>query len=217
MKMNAAIEFQQVSGIGRRAFLKDISFSLEKGFIMGLTGKSGTGKSMLLKHIVDPSVKFSGKILIDGTEIQSSNRSYMNQIGFVSEDNIFQTYWTAQKNAKLYSKVYDSWNMELFEQYMNQFDVSVYRKIGFLSRGELIKFQMAVAIAHGSKLFLLDEATAGMDPVFRREFFQVVRKLMEDGEVSMIMATKLVEELEFKADYVGTLEDGRLVSYEPVL
>ena len=215
--MNAAIEFQQVSGIGKGAFLRDISFSLEKGFILGLTGKSGTGKSMLLKHIVDPSVKFSGKILIDGTEIQSSNRSYMNQIGFVSEDNIFQTYWTAQKNAKLYSKVYDSWNMELFEQYMNQFGVSVYRKVGFLSRGELIKFQMAVAIAHGSKLFLLDEATAGMDPVFRREFFQVVRKLMEDGEVSMIMATKLVEELEFKADYVGTLEDGRLVSYEPVL
>lgn len=215
--MNAAIEFQQVSGIGKGAFLRDISFSLEKGFILGLTGKSGTGKSMLLKHIVDPSVRFSGKILIDGIEIQSSNRSYMNQIGFVSEDNIFQTYWTAQKNAKLYSKVYDSWNMELFEQYMNQFGVSVYRKVGFLSRGELIKFQMAVAIAHGSKLFLLDEATAGMDPVFRREFFQVVRKLMEDGEVSMIMATKLVEELEFKADYVGTLEDGRLVSYEPVL
>ena len=215
--MNAAIEFQQVSGIGKGAFLRDISFSLEKGFILGLTGKSGTGKSMLLKHIVDPSLRFSGKILIDGTEIQSSNRSYMNQIGFVSEDNIFQTYWTAQKNAKLYSKVYDSWNMELFEQYMNQFGVSVYRKVGFLSRGELIKFQMAVAIAHGSKLFLLDEATAGMDPVFRREFFQVVRKLMEEGEVSMIMATKLVEELEFKVDYVGTLEDGRLVSYDPVL
>lgn len=215
--MSAILEFQGVSGIGKGFSLKEISFVLEPGYIMGVTGKNGAGKTTLLKTIIEPDIRYQGEILLNGTKIENRERHYMNHIGYVAEDNIFQKYWSAAKNAELYSKVYDNWDMKLFQQYMSLFDIILPRKVGLLSRGEFIKFQMAFAIAHHSKLFLLDEATAGMDPVFRREFFQIIRRLMEPGEVSVIMTTQIMEELEFKVDYVAVMEEGRMVSFKEAL
>lgn len=215
--MSTILEFQGVSGIGKGFKLNDISFALEPGYIMGITGKNGAGKTTLLKTMIEPDITYKGKIRLNGTEINNRERHYMNQIGYVAEDNIFQKYWSATKNAELYSKVYDNWDMKLFQQYMQLFDILLTRKVGLLSRGEFIKFQMAFAIAHNSKLFLLDEATAGMDPVFRREFFQIIRKLMEPGEVSVIMTTQIMEELEVKVDYVAVMEEGRMVSFKEAL
>lgn len=215
--MSTILEFQGVSGIGKGFKLNDISFALEPGYIMGITGKNGAGKTTLLKTMIEPDITYKGKIRLNGIEINNRERHYMNQIGYVAEDNIFQKYWSAAKNAELYSKVYDNWDMKLFQQYMQLFDILLTRKVGLLSRGEFIKFQMAFAIAHNSKLFLLDEATAGMDPVFRREFFQIIRKLMEPGEVSVIMTTQIMEELEVKVDYVAVMEEGRMVSFKEAL
>lgn len=76
-----------------------------------------------------------------------------------------------------------------------------------------MRFQMAFAMAHGTKLYLLDEATAGMDPVFRVDFFKILHEVIAEEEASVLMATHLAEELEHKMDYVGIMEEGRMVSF----
>ncbi len=76
-----------------------------------------------------------------------------------------------------------------------------------------MKFQLAFAVAHRPKLYLLDEATAGMDPVFRIDFYRILRELLEGENCGIILSTHIEEEIEKQLDYVGMLEEGRLVSF----
>lgn len=83
-----------------------------------------------------------------------------------------------------------------------------------MSRGELVKFQLAFAASHHPKLFLLDEATAGMDPVFRTDFYKFLHYLIAEEECSVILSTHIEEEIEKQLDYVGILDEGRFVSFK---
>ena len=80
-----------------------------------------------------------------------------------------------------------------------------------------MKFQLALAMAHRPKLYLIDEATAGMDPIFRKEFFRMLRTMIQSEEASVLLITHIEEELEVAMDYVGVMEDGRLISFETTL
>jgi len=84
---------------------------------------------------------------------------------------------------------------------------------GKMSRGERLKFQLAFAIAHRPSLYLLDEVTAGMDPVFRTEFFHVLQQLIAKERVCILMSSHLTAEIETRTDYVGVMEKGKLVLF----
>ena len=96
---------------------------------------------------------------------------------------------------------------------MKKMELSAAKAVGTMSRGERMRFQMAFAMAHDTRLFLLDEATAGLDPVFRHDFLYMVQTVMAEKGASVLMVTHLTEELEQKADYVGIMEAGRLISF----
>ena len=139
--------------------------------------------------------------------------SFSLESGYVSEDRKFFVGISAYENAKLLSLYYPAFDWIKFEEQMKRMNVSSEKIIGKMSRGERIKFQMAFAMAYSPKLYLLDEATAGMDPIFVREFYRIVRECMEEEDVSVILVTHNMEELCRIADYVGVLEQGRLVSF----
>ena len=82
-----------------------------------------------------------------------------------------------------------------------------------MSRGEKLKFQLAFAIAHQPCLYLIDEATAGMDPVFRKEFFEILQRLIVDEQASILMTSHIVSEIQRKTDYVGVMKEGKLVTF----
>ena len=84
---------------------------------------------------------------------------------------------------------------------------------GKMSRGEKLKFQMAFAMAHGTKLYLLDEVTVGMDPVFRLDFFKILQKVIEKEEAAVLMTSHIMSEIQQKTDYVGILKEGRLLHF----
>lgn len=214
------LEFRNVTGvksIKKRFILKDISFKLEKGYIMGLAGKNGAGKSTLIDYIMDSKAKYSGEILVDGENIRKNHPDILNYLGLVSENNIFFDKFTAQQNAELLGTLYKDWNQEVFEINMEKMGVSRDLFIKRMSRGEYMKFQMAFAMAHKSKLYLIDEATSKMDPVFRKEFYNIMHEVIEDESASIILVTHLEEELEYQADYIAILEKGKMISFESVI
>lgn len=214
------IEFKNVTGVKsiiNRFVLKDISFKLEKGYIMGLAGKNGAGKSTLIDYIMEPKIKYSGEIFLDGENIRKNHPDILNYLGLVSENNIFFEKFTAQQNAELLGTLYKDWNQEVFEMNMEKMDVSKDLVIKRMSRGEYIKFQMAFAMAHKPKLYLIDEATSKMDPVFRKEFYNIMHEIIEDESASIILVTHLEEELEYQVDYIGILEKGEMISFESVI
>lgn len=208
------LEFQNVTGKQKDFHLQDITFSLEAGYLMGISGKNGAGKSTLLKYIIDQNINYEGQILVFGEDIQKNRTELMNEIGFISEENPFIKKMSAQKNAEIFGTLYRRWSQKLFETAMHSMEVPIKTPLKNLSRGEFFKFQTAFAIAHETKLYLIDEATAGMDLVFRRDFLKLLQNIIKDETASVVLVTHIKEELEQRMDYILHLEQGKMLFFK---
>ncbi len=204
------LEFINVSGKSRRFALADVNFSLEPGFIYAIAGENGAGKSTLMKHILSEKKTYSGSILFEGEDITGRHAEIMNAIGYVSEDNVFFNERSADQIGELLGGFYDNFDMKLYKEILKSMGSSGSHTYMKMSRGEKIKMQLAFAIAHGSRLLLLDEATAGLDPVYRIELFNELRKLLADNNVTVLMTSHNMTEIEKNTDYVAVMKDGRL-------
>lgn len=200
------IELVKVSGQRKDFSLKQISFKAENGFIYGIAGKNGAGKTTLFHYILGDE-QGSGQILYDGKNITADRIDYMNCVGFISDENHFFMEMSSDKNGSMLGGFYREWDEASFKMWLKEFGVPGGVPLSGLSRGEYIKFQMAFAMAHKASLFLLDEATAGMDPVFRKDFFRILRGIASEDKV-ILMSTHIQEELERKVDYVGIMDNG---------
>lgn len=210
------LEFVNVSGTDKGFNLNNISFCAMEGYITGIIGANGAGKSTLLQYIFDENRDYNGKILFDGQDIKINHSSFRNIVSYISDDKRFFNAYSIIDNIKLLSPFYTEWDNELFFSTLNDMEVSSGKTISNLSRGEYIRFQLAFAVAHKSKLYLLDEATSGMDPVFRRDFYKFLHNLITIENVTVIMTTHIEEELKSHMDYVGVMEAGKLISFGEV-
>jgi ABC-2 type transport system ATP-binding protein len=210
----AILTLEQVTGKKRRFHLTDVSFSLQPGYIYAVTGPNGAGKSTLLNYIAAESVRYKGRICFDGQDIKEHYAEAMQQIGVVSEDHRFLENRTGRQNAELLGLLYENFDMDRFNAAMQEMQISGGVTYKTMSRGERMKFQLAFAIAHGSRLYLLDEATAGLDPVFRIEFFDMLRSLLRDENCSVLMTSHNEAEITRQTDYVAVMKDGRLSTFQ---
>lgn len=208
------LELEHVTGRGKGFALQDISFAIEPGYIVGLAGKNGAGKTTLFHYILDEKKRYRGSIRLCGADIHADHTKALDAIGFISEENEFLRGESVRENAALYGAFYRNWDMEEFIKRTEQMELPLNRMVGNLSRGEFIRFQLAFAMAHHPQLYLIDEATAGMDPVFRKEFFRILSEMIRSGEASVLMTTHSREELDKRMDYIGIMKQGKLVSYE---
>lgn len=214
------LEFKNVTGKSKNSrkkpagfFLKNISFLLEEGYILGIAGKNGAGKTTLFRYIMEPDILYDGQIFLDGEDIRKNRNRTMNKIGFVSDENVFFEMYTIAQNAELLGGFYEQWEQKKFEDMIKAMELGMGMKVGKLSRGQKIKFQLAFAVAHAPRLYLLDEPTAGMDPIFRKEFFRILQKIMAGENTSVMMTTHIQEEIEQKMDLQAVMEDGKLISF----
>lgn len=212
MKQNI-LEWEHVSGNTGKFDLSDISFSLPAGYIMGIAGKNGAGKTTLIDYMVNPKRRYTGTIRLGGADIRSNHPAMLREIGLVSEENRFLLERSARQNAEILGILYENWDMEIFFSAMESMELAPAKVVGKMSRGENMKFQMAFAMAHKSRLYLLDEVTAGMDPVFRIDFFKILHKVIDGEEASVLMTSHLQEEIDRKMDYVGFMENGRMTAF----
>lgn len=207
------LEFEHVTGIKDGFCLQDISFALPAGYIMGLAGKNGAGKTTLIDYIMNPKQRYTGTIRINGVDIRENHVQIKNKIGFISDENQFLNKRTASQNAEILGSLYEEWDMDIFKSSMKQMGVSTGALVGKMSRGEMMRFQMAFAMAHKPVLYLLDEVTAGMDPVFRIDFFRMLQEVIGTEHASILMTSHIQSEIGQKTDYVGILEAGRLKAF----
>ena len=212
------LEFKNVTGKTKHFNLQDVSFALEPGYIMGLAGKNGAGKSTLIDYIMNSKQQYTGEILIEGVNIRDKHYHMMNQIGFISDNNTGFLYEkTAKENMEIFGPLYDDWDDTRFFKAMQKMNLSPGKTVGKMSRGELFKFQTAFAMAHKSALYLIDEATAGMDPVFRIDYFKMLQEIIAEENASILMTSHIQDEIQRKMDFVGIMEDGKLIEFGETL
>lgn len=207
------LEFDHVTGIFGRFRLQDINFSLPAGYMMGLVGANGAGKTTCIKYLMQEKKRYDGLIRIDSVEHYTHGTAFRNQVGFVSEDNAFFEERTGSQNVDLMRNFYDDFDLELFKTAMEAMKVSAAKTYGKMSRGERMKFQMAFAMAHHPLLYVLDEVTAGMDPVFRIDFFKILHEVIEKQEAAVLMTSHIDSELKKQMDYIGILEQGKMTYF----
>lgn len=196
MTKKTILSFEHVTGISRKFplkkfTLKNISFTMEAGYLYGLVGENGAGKTTLMNYILRDHIKYEGQICIEGTDIRKEHTKILNKIGFVSEDNHFFEECTCRQNADFLGMFYDAFDREKFLETMETMKLSTGKIYKNMSRGERLKFQLAFAIAHNPSLYLLDEITAGMDPVFRVDFFHLLQQLILDERAAVLMTSHI--------------------------
>lgn len=207
------LQFENVTGNLGKFRLENISFSLPAGYIMGLMGNNGAGKTTLMDYILNEKVRYKGTIKMAGIDIRENHSRIKNKIGFVSDENMFFEERTAEQNVEILGRFYEDFDKNIFNNAMREMNLSPAKTYGKMSRGEKFKFQMAFAMAHHPVIYLLDEVTAGMDPVFRIDFFRILSKVIEGEKASVLMTSHIESEMEQKTDYVGILENGKLISF----
>ena len=211
--VNNILEFHDVTGRNKRFNLRDVSFAVEPGYIYGLMGENGAGKTTLMKYIIDDKLKYDGEILVNGTEVRGNHDKVMDLIGYVSEDHVFFEDRTGMQNAQLLGPFFEQFDMNILLQCAKSMNLSLHTTYKKMSRGEKLKFQLAFVAAYKPVLYMLDEVTVGMDPVFRIEFFDMLRELIKDESCSVLMTSHIQSEIEIKTDYVAVMKDGCLSEF----
>lgn len=191
--------------------LNDISFSLPKGYIMGLIGSNGAGKTTTIKLILNMLDKEYGKIEIFGCDNVKNEKEVKQHIGVVFDSNFFVDTWTVKETEKAISIFYNEWSHKIFQEMLEKFGLTDNTKIRELSRGMQIKLMLACAFSHNAKLLILDEPTSGLDAATRNEFLEILQDYIKDGERSVLFSTHITTDLEQVADYVTYLEGGKLI------
>lgn len=182
--------------------LRDISFTLPRGYIMGLVGRMGSGKTTLLKSILNPSLIKSGSV------------EYEGQAGFIMEDAPFFIEATLKENMELFKNLYIDYDEKEFYDRLRSVGLEEHKVYGLLSKGEKVRFQFAFAMGHHPGLLLLDEPTSGLDVTFRREFLYMLQEAVEKQMISVIFSTHLTDELKRIADFIGIMDNGTLTMKE---
>lgn len=208
------LEFSHITTHTKGFSLQDITFSVPEGYVTGIIGENGAGKTTLFHQIMREDAKYSGEIYINGMSLKDHRQELMQEIGFISEEQKFFRNYNALQNADFLQGFYNKFNRDLFKNKMVDLKVSLGTKLSALSRGEFLKFQLAFAVAHHSRLFLLDEATAGMDVIYKKEFFKELHEMIAEEDVAILMSTHIKEEVTRHMDYVVRLSEGRVLFRE---
>ena len=205
--------YLEVNGVSKsfKSFkLKDISFILPKGYIMGLIGPNGSGKTTTIKLILNMLKRESGEIKIMGLDNQTDENAVKTNLGVVFDSNCYCDDWTVSQTEKNVSGFYKNWDRGSFSRLISRFHIETKKKVKELSKGMQMKLMLACAFSYDAKLLILDEPTSGLDPVSRDELLSILSEYIEDGEHSVLFSTHITEDLKRAADYITYINNGKL-------
>lgn len=190
--------------------LKNVSFSLERGKIMGFIGRNGAGKSTTLKAILN-LLTFTGSVKVNGQEFKDNEIENKQNIAFILGGINVYRFVSVKTLKDVTKRFYKDWDEEVFKKYLKLFNISEIKKIRDLSQGMKVKINLAIALSHKAKLLILDEPTSGLDPVSRDEILDIFINLVNDEGVSILFSTQIVSDLERCADYITYIRDGEII------
>ena len=191
--------------------LDNVSFSLEKGYIMGFIGRNGAGKNTTLKSMLKFVHPDSGKVSINGFDIEKDEFSVKNSIGFVSGLDGFYNSKKIKQVTDITKKFFSNWSDESYRNLLEKFNLDENKFIKNLSAGMKVKYQLAIAMSHDARLLILDEPTSGLDPVSRDELVILFQDYVADGEHSILFSTHVISDLEKCADYITYIKKGKIL------
>lgn len=197
----------------RREVLKEISFEVPKREIFGLIGPDGAGKSTLFRMLTTLILPDSGTAQIDNRDLIKNWRAIRKIIGYMSERFSLYHDLTVEENIVFYAQIFGTTiqqNYHLIEEIYQQLYPFRDRRAGALSGGMKKKLALCCALIHQPKILFLDEPTAGLDPLARNDFWEMIKKIQEK-EITVLISTSYMQEAT-ACDRIALLDNGTLLA-----
>ena len=191
--------------------LKDVSFSIQSGEIMGFIGRNGAGKTTTLKSIMNLVHYDSGTITAFGTDMSENELENKQRIGFALSELNYYPNKTIRQLMNVTKKFYKNFDEEKFNQVCKLFNLDLDKKLDELSSGMKVKYSVAIALSHQAELLILDEPTSGLDPVSRDEILDIFREIVKSGDRAILFSTHITSDLDKCATNITYIHDGSIV------
>lgn len=210
--MENAIEVKNLCKKYDSFTLDNVCFALPKGYIMGFIGANGAGKSTTIKLLLGLVHRTSGYIAINGTDIGQITPEDREHIGYVPDGNCLPEVLKWPEIDKIMKECYKTWDSKKFADICTRNGLDRNAKIQDYSKGMKMKINIAVAMCHDSTLLIMDEPTAGLDPLAREELREMLADYVMDGEKSVFLSSHITSDLEKICDYITFVKDGRVIA-----
>src|SRR5699024_6597802 len=152
-----------------------------------------------------------GDIKVFDKEIDADPKSIKQRIGFVYADNNYYDHLNPNEIKSVVAPFYDRWDDDIFLHYIKKFKLPLKKKTKKFSTGMRMKLSLAIALSHDADLILLDEPTSGLDPIFRANFLEYLKGIIQDEEKTVFFSSHIISDLEQIADYVICIDNGQII------
>ena len=210
----------ELKGISRRVSdrfsLRDVTLAVEPGQIVGFVGANGAGKTTTIRAALGLIKLDAGEVHLFGQRCgadapDESQRHLRSRIGLVLDTCPFPSTLKVGQIEALVGPAYPTWDRETFAGFINRFGLDPKAKVKDLSRGMGMKLQLVCALSHKAELLVLDEATAGLDPMAREELLDELLAFVSDGQRSVLLSSHITSDLDCAADRVICIDNGSIV------
>lgn len=201
---------------GRVKALKGVTFDVEEGEIFGLIGPDGAGKTSLFRILTTLLLADSGKAVVDGMDVVNDYKKIRRHIGCMPGRFSLYQDLTVEENLSFFATVFNTTieeNYHLVEDIYRQIEPFKKRKAGKLSGGMKQKLALSCALIHAPHVLFLDEPTTGVDPVSRKEFWEMLQKLKKNFKLSIVVSTPYMDEA-LQCDRIALIQDGQFLTID---
>lgn len=191
--------------------LKNVSFEVKPGQIVGFIGRNGAGKTTTLKAIMNLIHYESGEITVFDKDMNTYELENKQRIGFALSELDYYPNKTIKQLMDVTKRFYKNFDENKFNEVCKLFNLDVNKKLEELSSGMKVKYSVAVALSHNAELLILDEPTSGLDPVSRDEVLDIFREIVKSGERAILFSTHITSDLDKCASNIAYIHNGKIL------
>ena len=208
--MDRILEANGLTKEYRTFTLDGVSLEVPKGTILGLIGPNGSGKTTTIRLLMKMTRPDAGSIRMFGLGLDAHEKEIRNRVGYVGEKQFYYMNKKVSWTGRFVSQYFEKWDQEMFDSLLKEFGLDPSQKVGRLSKGMKVKLSFAIAFSHHPELMIVDEPTAGLDPVMRSEMLDRLLAFRDDHDGSVFISSHITDDIVRIADHVAFIVDGRV-------
>ena len=217
MNMEKIIECENITHYyGKRLIYENLSFEVQKGKVLGLLGKNGTGKTTIINILNGYLKPRSGVCRLFGEEMEQITPQTKARIGLLLEGHVQHTYFNVQQIERFYSRFFPKWKREAYYELLKKLQVLPTQKLSTMSCGQRSQVALGLLFAQDPDLLILDDFSMGLDPGYRRLFVEYLKEYASSENKTVFLTSHTIQDMEILIDDCMIMDYGRLLLHKPV-